>query len=59
MEGSRKELMELVGASNVIADRFRLRLQTSGLLGDFNAATHMTKTSSVEEFVFQVFDTHA
>ena len=51
--------MELVGASNVIADRFRLRLQTSGLLGGFNAATHMSKTFSVEEFVFQVFDTHA
>ena len=41
------------------ADRFRLRLQTSGLLGGFNAATHMTKTTYVEEFVFQVFDTHA
>ena len=37
--------MELVGASNVIADRFRLRLQTSGLLGGTNAEIHLITTS--------------
>ena len=37
--------MELVGASNVIADRFRLRLQTSGLLGGINAEIHLIRKS--------------